>query len=225
MGRHRSGATLAHAASCANPYGVSYATELAAQYHATAGQRSQALAYACAAAAQASEHGFVVHAAVAELVRGWAEHDVSALRDGIAAYEGAGQYIGTSLFRGLLVEVLLEQARAQEALDELDTTFAFVERSREARHLAELHRLRGECQRMMGQPGAAAACFGEALSIARARGARLWELRAALSMARLQVSSSRRAEARRLLDDAVRSWPADSDLPDLHGALALRAEL
>ena len=218
-------ATLAHAESRANPYGVSYATELAAQYHATAGQRPEALEYARAAAVLAGEHGFVVHAAVAQLVRGWAEGDANALRHGIAAYEGAGQYVGTSLFRALLVEVLLAQEQAQEALDELDAIFAFVDRSGEKRHLAELHRLRGESQQLIGQAAAAAGCFGEALSIARAQGARLWELRAATSIARLQASDGGRAEARRLLDAAVRPFPADCALPDLHQALALRATL
>ena len=219
------GATLAHARTLANPYSLSYATELAAQYHATAGQRPQALEHARAAALLAGEHGFVVHAAVAELVRGWAEGDVGALRDGIAAYEGGGQYVGTSLFRALLVEVLLAQARAPEALAELDATFAFVARSGEQRHLAELHRLRGDCLQQVGQTGSAAACLGEALAIARAQGARLWELRASTSMARLQASDGARAEARRLLDAAVRALPADCTLPDLQQALALRATL
>ncbi|MBX3024502.1 AAA family ATPase [bacterium] len=218
-------ATLAHARALASPYGVSYASELAAQYHATAGQRAEALEYASAAAPLAGEHGFVVHGAVAQLVRGWAEGDPGALRDGIAAYEGAGQYVGTSLFRALLVEVLLAERRARAALDELDAIFAFVERSGERRHLAELHRLRGESLRLIGQADAAGACFGEALSIARASGARLWELRAALSLARLRASDGGRAEARQLLDAAVRSFPADCALPDLRQALALRAEL
>jgi DNA-binding winged helix-turn-helix (wHTH) protein/tetratricopeptide (TPR) repeat protein len=178
---------LERAESIGSPFNLSYARELAAQYFATAGDRARALAWADAAAPLADEHGFVVHTAVASLVRGWARRDAEALREGIAEYEAAGQLVGTSLFRALRVEVLLASERVDDAVAELDTIFAFVERSGERRHLPELHRLRGECLRRTSA-SEAAACFAQAVAIAREQGAGLWLQRAEASLAGLGTS-------------------------------------
>jgi len=175
---------LAHAESMQSSYNLASARELAAVYWATAGERDLALDQARATDAIASEHELVMHAAVATIIGGWAHRDLASLREGIGRYEGAGQYVATSFFRALLVEVLLERDRVEEANTELSAIFAFVERSGEQRHLAELHRLRGECMRRIGRREAAA-CFEQALSIARESGARLWETRAAKSLEQL----------------------------------------
>ena len=69
------------------------------------------------------------------------------------------------------------------------------------------------------------ACFEQALSIACEQQARLWELRAATSPARLRLSHGGRGDARRLLDDVAGLFAEDSALADVHRARALRAEL
>lgn len=219
---------LARAASLGNPYNVSYAHELAAQYHATTGDRERALAFADAAAVLADEHGFPVHAAVAAVVRGWVHRDAATIRGGIADYEAAGQFVATSLFRALLIEVLVEQGEAESGLAELAVVFAFVERSGERRHLAELHRLQGECLRLRGPRlanASAAECFQRAREVAAAQGARLWELRAATSLARLLAAEGDRAAARAILAGAAGLLPENADLPDVTAARALVAEL
>jgi tetratricopeptide (TPR) repeat protein len=181
------GNALEHAAEINSPYNLSYARELAAQYHAHAGDRSQALEYASQAEALATEHGFVVHAAVVDVVRGWALRDVTLLRNGIGQYEGCGQLVATSFFRALLVEVLLELERVPEALAELVGIRGFVERSGEQRQVPELHRLEAECLRRTSPDGRgrteAVECLRRAVSVARARGARLWEQRATAALA------------------------------------------
>jgi DNA-binding winged helix-turn-helix (wHTH) protein/tetratricopeptide (TPR) repeat protein len=179
---------LAHAQAMGGPYNRSYARELAAQFWASAGRRDVALEHADLAKALAARHGFVVHAAVADTVRGWALRDVGGLRAGIDDYEGASQYVGTSLFRALLVEVLLEQDRVDEALAELAAIRRFVDRSGERRHLAELDRLEGECRRRRGAEGPAArACFERALARARADGTPLWAHRAEAALRALSA--------------------------------------
>jgi hypothetical protein len=62
---------------------------------------------------------------------------------------------------------------------------------------AELNRHKGELRQ--GHPEAAQELYRKALSIARAQEAKLWELRAAVSLARLHRDQGRRAEARDLL--------------------------
>jgi hypothetical protein len=176
------------------------------------------------------EHGFVIHEAAAAVVRGWADRDVDVLRHGIVRYEGAGAYAATSLFRGLLIEVLLDLGEIATAREELETALAFVERSGEQRHLAELHRLEGERLRR-GAAGNASprghvqVCFERALALARRQGARLWQLRAAISLADLLLSDGARRHARELLDASVCSLRDDEELPDLRRARALRLDL
>ena len=66
----------------------------------------------------------------------------------------------------------------------------------------ELLRIQGEVllQQAAGQPALAAeVCFDQAAQMAREQGALFWELRIALSVARLRVSQGRRHEARALL--------------------------
>lgn len=239
-GAHWIRSSLAHAEAMNHPYTLSYARELAAQYHATAGDRDLALEHAAAALAVATEHGFPIHAAVAGVVRGWGLRDVSAVRESLGEYEGRGQYLATSLFRALLVEAELEQGLVDAALEDLKETFAFVERSGERRHLAELYRLQGECllrrsgfdatrgrQRMKATPSyeEAEAYLERALALARQQGARFWELRAALSLANVWAAEGREAEAQALLDDVCRSFPEGCDLPDLDRARQRRARL
>jgi tetratricopeptide (TPR) repeat protein len=80
----------------------------------------------------------------------------------------------------------------------------------------ELHRLKGQAQQH-GEPAAAEACFVEALRTARARQARLLELRAATDLARLRVAQGRLAQAYGVLSPAYASIdhePASHDLID-----------
>jgi hypothetical protein len=101
------------------------------------------------------------------------------------------------LFRGLLIEVLLDLGQIATARAELATVLAFVERSREQRHLPELYRLEGKCLRRGGAGAHGSprsdvrACFDRALTLARQQGARLWELRAAISAADFLASDER----------------------------------
>jgi predicted ATPase len=76
-----------------------------------------------------------------------------------------------------------------------------------------------------GQFEAAEELYRKALSIAREQGAKMWELRAAVSLARLRIERGHRAEARDLLAP-VYSWFTEGfDTPDLKDAKALLDEL
>ena len=64
-----------------------------------------------------------------------------------------------------------------------------------------------------------------ALSIAEEQEAKLWELRAAVSLARLRRDQGRRAEARDLLAPVYGWFTEGFDTPDLKEAKALLNEL
>ena len=91
---------------------------------------------------------------------------------------------------------------------------------------ADLHRLDGDL--FLGNGGAAdeaAARYHRALAIARAQGARSFELRAATSLARLWRDQGKRAEARDLLAPVYGWFTEGFDARDLQDAKALLEEL
>jgi predicted ATPase len=76
-----------------------------------------------------------------------------------------------------------------------------------------------------GHSEAAEDLYLKALSIAEEQGAKLWELRAAASLARLRRDQDRRAEARDLLAPVYGWFTEGFDTPDLKEAKALLHEL
>ena len=90
---------------------------------------------------------------------------------------------------------------------------------------AELHRTRGELLGAAQNPAAAQYCFGKALAIARQQGTKFWELRAAMSMARLWRDQGKRDEARDLLAPVYGWFTEGFDTHNLRAAKALLAEL
>jgi hypothetical protein len=89
---------------------------------------------------------------------------------------------------------------------------------------AELVRRRAALLRDRDPP-ASEALFCEAVDIAREQEAKLWELRVAVSLARLRRDQGRRAEARDLLAPVYGWFTEGFDTPDLKDARALLDEL
>jgi predicted ATPase len=88
----------------------------------------------------------------------------------------------------------------------------------------EVHRVLGEllqCSR--GDDGAARAevAYGRALEVARAQGVRTLELRAAVSLARLEVGRGERRNAHDLLAPVYGWFTEGFDTPDLRDAKEL----
>ena len=72
---------------------------------------------------------------------------------------------------------------------------------------------------------AAQRAFDHALEIARAQGARWWELRATVSQARLLLQQGERAAAHRALEPIVRGITEGDDSDDVCAARELLAAL
>jgi predicted ATPase len=103
-----------------------------------------------------------------------------------------------------------------EAIDALETT-------KQTLYEADINRTAGEIALMSPAPDAAKAqtYFEHALEIARAQQARSWELRAAMSMARLRRDQGRLAEAHDLLAPIYGWFTEGFDTLDLKEAKAL----
>jgi predicted ATPase len=92
---------------------------------------------------------------------------------------------------------------------------------------AEAHRVAGEIALKSPQRDAekAQACFEHALAVARAQQAKSWELRAAMSLARLFSDQGKRRAARDLLAPVYDWFTEGFDTRDLRKAKALLGEL
>jgi predicted ATPase len=104
---------------------------------------------------------------------------------------------------------------------------ATVSASEERYFEAELHRLRGDwfVTHRRASEVEAEACFERALAVAREQEAKLWELRAANSLARLWRDQGKRATARDLLAPIYGWFTEGFDTLDLKEAKALLEEL
>jgi predicted ATPase len=92
---------------------------------------------------------------------------------------------------------------------------------------AELHRLKGEVLLSLSKRDGAEAesSFKRAIQVARGHGAKMWELRAATSLARLWADQGRRADAHDLLAPVYGWFTEGFDAADLKDAKALLDEL
>jgi tetratricopeptide (TPR) repeat protein len=145
------------------------------------------------------------------------------IRQAMADLAGVGQRIGITSRFGCLAEALERQAVIPDAVEAAEQ--ALESNPEELAYRPEAFRLRGELQLKRGQPSAAEADFYEAISLAGKARAKVWELRATMSLARLLRDSGRRDEAHAMLAE-IYNWFTDGfDTPDLRDAKALLDEL
>jgi predicted ATPase len=170
--------------------------------------------------------------AVGTIYRGWLKAkngDVaegrSLLRSGSAAYHATGAELWMPSFITLLARACEIAGQVEEAVTLSDGALRTVERTGERWLEAELYRHKGQLLLCQGQPEAAEELYRKALSIAREQEAKLWELRAAVSLARLRRDQGRHPEARDLLAPVYGWFTEGFDTPDLKGAKALLDEL
>jgi predicted ATPase len=115
--------------------------------------------------------------------------------------------------------------QVEEAVTLLDDALQLVERTGERWLEPELHRHKGQLLLRQGHAEAAEELYRKALSIAAEQGAKLWELRAAMSLARLRRDQGRHTEAHNLLAPVYGWFTEGFDTEDLKEAKALLEEL
>jgi class 3 adenylate cyclase/predicted ATPase len=152
---------------------------------------------------------------------------VNTITAAIAAAPSMGAKLFTPLFLSYLVRALTELDQFDEVRRCIDEASTMVETTKERWCEAEVHRVAGEIVLMSPEPDAAKAetYFERALSIARQQQAKSWELRAAMSMARLWRDQGKRDEARELLASVYGWFTEGFDTLDLKQAKELLDEL
>jgi predicted ATPase len=178
--------------------------------------------------AVAIEQGFPYWAAPGKIYRGWVKvnngdvaEGLSLMRSGSAAFRAAGSELFMPHHTALLAQASEIAGQLEEGLVLLDDALQLAERTGERWFTAELNRQKGQLLLRQGHSEAAEELYCEALSIAKEQEAKLWELRAAVSLARLRRDQDRRAEARDLLAPVYGWFTEGFDTPDLKEAKAL----
>jgi tetratricopeptide (TPR) repeat protein len=138
--------------------------------------------------------------------------------------ESIGGTPGQTLIRGTIAEAMADLGRIDEAIGILRQAEAMAVASSENFADAEMRRIRGEIERKRDS-AQAEHCLREAIAMARGRGAKLFELRAATSLARLLRDTNRRDEARAMLAEIYDWFTEGFDTADLKEAKALLDEL
>jgi len=129
-----------------------------------------------------------------------------------------------SLLLGELAAGLGGAGQIAEGLAVVDKALPRAEQTEAGWYLAELLRTKGELlllERVPSVVATAEACFQQALDVARRQGALFWELRAAMSLARLWRGQQRVSHARKLLAPVYRRFTEGFETPDLIAAKAL----
>jgi len=157
--------------------------------------------------------------------RGNVAEGMSLLRSGIAAYQAYGAQLLMPHNIALLAEACEIAGQIDEAMTLLDEALLRIERTGERWFVAEVYRQKGALLLRQGHTEAAEELYRKALSIAQEQEAKLWELRAAASLARLRRDQGRRAEARDLLGSVYGWFTEGFGTPDLKEAKALLDEL
>jgi predicted ATPase len=160
-------------------------------------------------------------------LRGQGKAAVDRIHEGVEVMQATGMDRFEPMVLGYLAEALALTGAVAEGLRTLAAGLAAAEVSGTHWADAELHRLRGNLLDQLPSADWAdvEACFRTALTIARRQGSRGFELRAAVSLARLLRTQQRQDEARDLLAP-IYSWFTEGfDTPDLHEAKRLLTEL
>jgi predicted ATPase len=180
----------------------------------------------------ATEQGFPHWRGEGTIFRGWVKvrngdvaEGISLLRSGTGIYRATGAEMFMPHYIALLARASEIAGQVEEALALLEEALQIAERTGERWFEAELNRHKGQLQLRQGQTKAAEELYRKALSIAAEQEAKLWELRAAVSVARLWGEQGRRPEARDLLAPVYRWFTEGFDTPDLKDAKAVLDEL
>jgi predicted ATPase len=180
----------------------------------------------------AIEQGFAFWRAYGMICCGWTKvkngdgaKGFSLLRDGLAAYRATGGETYMPHHIDLLARACEITGQIDEAVILLNNALQIVERTGERWFAAELNRHKGELLLRQGHVEPAEDLYRKALGIAREQEPKLWELRAAASLARLRREQGRRAEARDLLAPVYGWFTEGFDTADLKGAKALLDQL
>ena len=181
----------------------------------------------------AREQGYAQFVAMAIALEGWIkategeyEAGCAKIREGTKVWEGIGNLLMRPFLLSLLTDAYIRASRGEEALRVSADALAFIAAKGEVLWEPELHWLSGDAWLLLPDGrGEAEACYTRAIEVARRQGAKLVELRAATSLARVWSEQDRQGDAQGLLAPVYDWFTEGFETADLKAAKALLDEL
>jgi predicted ATPase len=149
------------------------------------------------------------------------------INSGLTAWRSTGSTLWVPFYYSCLARAHADLAQNNDASRWIGEATLTIETNKEKWCEAKVNRVAGEIALKSPEPDTAKAqaYFERALAVARAQQAKSWELRAAMSMARLWRDQGKRDEARDLLAPVYGWFTEGFDTFDLKDAKALLDEL
>jgi class 3 adenylate cyclase/predicted ATPase/ABC-type transport system involved in cytochrome c biogenesis ATPase subunit len=169
-------------------------------------------------------------AGYAGFLQGWVksaggadESGLAQMRRGVAVWREQGYILRLSTLEAALAEAEAKAGEIDAGLRRLEDAAAESERTEQRSYEAEIHRIRAEIllRRDPANTVAAEQSLQAAIAIAQSQKARSFELRAALSLAKLYRAANRDADAHAVLAPAVEGFPPTQQFPELTEAQTL----
>jgi predicted ATPase len=158
--------------------------------------------------------------ALGELEEGYA-----LIARGLSMHRATGSVICIAFALTLLAEACNRLSRTTEGLSYLTEAEQIIGTSNDAFHEPELHRVRGDLLNAIGDLADAQRSYQQAIAVAKRMSGKMFELRAATSLARLWRDQGKRTEARDLLAPIYGWFTEGFDTPVLQDAKALLDQL
>ena len=218
----------------AHPHSVVYTLYQIARLHLLRRERQAARELAEAVIPLAAEQSSALWLAAARFIQGFTYAVLGQPEDGVTQMSQSMTAVfntGAGVFRPTLLtwmaEAYGEIGNPNEGLAVLDDALAAADKNEQRYNKSEIYRLKGELcvKRPVPDQFEAERSFQHALDIARHQHARLFELRAATSLARLWQSHDRRQDAYDLLAPVYDWFTEGFDTADLQESKGLLEEL
>ncbi len=198
------------------------ALHFAAMLHQLQGDFQGTLAHAQASVHVAAEHGLSFWQAGGAIFEGWAigrmgdEVGLARLQTGLRDWLATQSLTYHTYHLGLLADLFYQRKRYTEALRIVDESLLLAHQTGERMVEPELYRMRGEIllqAKTDGEKNAilAVQSFKEAYRHAQEQNAKAFELKAALSLARVERSHGITADALACLRSTVQSLPSETE--------------
>lgn len=202
---------LAHA--LAHPYSLALALNVLMGAHQVRGETAAARACAMENIALCTEQGMPLWIAPSMCTVGWAlaiegetDAGIAQMKQGLDLMDAMGTIALRPLHLTHLIAVLAKAGQLDEGLALVNEALSPASKGDQSLFDAELHRLKGD---LLWAQGAAAekveAWYHQAIEIAQHQAAKLWELRATMSLCRFLQQQGRQAEGRQRLAE-IYGW-------------------
>lgn len=233
-----------------HPFSLAFALFFAAALHQLRREKQATQERAEETITLSTEQGFALWLANGTILQGWAlaeqgqvEEGIVQMQQGLTAWRATGAELWRPHYLALLAEACGKGGQAEEGLNVVAEALAFVDKTGERVHEAELYRLKGaltlqkfqvssskfqvtEPQPLNPDPqGEAEVCFLKAIEIAQRQQAKSLELRAGMSLSRLWQQQGKQKEAHETLAGIYGWFTEGFDTKDLQEAKTIIDDL